>query len=67
LEKDGNKEIGLKFDTLFLSPFLCTGVTIKYFNLVGKTPVDNDLFIMQHNGELMKGALIFNNFMDTSS
>jgi hypothetical protein len=64
---DGNKEIGLKFDTLFLSPFLCKGVMIEYFNLVGKTPVDNDLFIMQYNGELIKGAPIFNNLMDTSS
>jgi hypothetical protein len=60
-------EIGLKLDTLLLSPFLCTGVTIEYFNLLGKTPVDKDLFMIQHNGDLIKGALISNYFMDTSS
>jgi hypothetical protein len=46
LEKDGNKEIGLKFDTLFLSPFLHNGVIIEYFNLLENLPVDNDLFII---------------------
>jgi hypothetical protein len=43
------------------------GVTIEYFSLFGKTPVDNDLFIIQTNGELIKGALIFINFMGISS
>jgi hypothetical protein len=60
-------DIGLKLDTSFLSPFLYTGVMTEYFNLVGKTPVDKDLFMIQHNGELIKGALTFNNSMDTSS
>jgi hypothetical protein len=53
LEKDGNMDIGLKLDTLFLLPFLYTGVTIEYFNLVGKTPVDKGLFMIQHSGELI--------------
>jgi hypothetical protein len=43
------------------------GVTIEYFSLLGKTPVGNDLFTIQHNGELLKGALICNNFMGISS
>jgi hypothetical protein len=42
LENEGNKKIGLKFDILFLSPFLYTGVMIEYFSLIGNTPVDKD-------------------------
>jgi hypothetical protein len=44
LGKDANREIGLKFYT-FLSPFLYNEVTIEYFNVLGKIPVDNDLLI----------------------
>jgi hypothetical protein len=46
LENEHNKEIGLKFDTLRLSPFLYTGIMIKYFSLTGNMPVDEDLFII---------------------
>jgi hypothetical protein len=46
LEKDGNREIGLKFATLVLSPFFYNGIIIEYFILSGKIPVDNDLFII---------------------
>jgi hypothetical protein len=46
LENEGNEGIGLKFETLFLSPFLYTGVMIEYFSLIGNTPVDKDVFII---------------------
>jgi hypothetical protein len=29
-----------------LSPFLCNGVIIEYFILLGKIPVNKDLFII---------------------
>jgi ribosomal protein L31 len=40
---------------------------IEYFNLVGKTPEFNDMLIVRHSGELIKGALIFNVFIEISS
>jgi hypothetical protein len=33
LEKDINKNIGLKLDMLSLSPVLKIGITVEYFNL----------------------------------
>jgi hypothetical protein len=45
-ENDVNNEIGLELDILFLSPFLCSGVVIEYFNLDGKTPELSDVLIM---------------------
>jgi hypothetical protein len=38
LEKDINKDIGLKLDILSLSPVLKIGITVEYFNLDGKDP-----------------------------
>jgi len=40
---------------------------IEYFNLVGKTLKFSDMLIMQHSGELIKGALIFSIFIEISS
>jgi len=40
---------------------------LEYFNLVGKTPEFSDMLIMWHSGELIKGALIFNIFIEISS
>jgi hypothetical protein len=46
LENEGNKEIGIKFETLFLSPFLYKGIMIEYISLIGNTPVGKGLFII---------------------
>jgi hypothetical protein len=43
LEKEINKDIGLKLDILNLSPVLKVGVTVEYFNLDGKRPNSRDL------------------------
>jgi len=40
---------------------------IGYFNLAGKTPESSDVSIMRHSGELIKGALVFNIFIEISS
>jgi len=50
-----------------LSPFLCSGVIIDYFNLVGKTPEFRDVLIIRHKGELIKGALAFSILVEISS
>jgi hypothetical protein len=47
--------------------FLCSGVTIEYFKLDGNTPEFSDVLIMRHKGELIKGALTFSIFNETSS
>jgi hypothetical protein len=38
LEKEINRDIGLKLDILNLSPALKIGITVEYFNLDGKRP-----------------------------
>ena len=43
LENAVSGEIGLKFATFSLSPFLYTGLIIEYFNRVGKVPDSMDL------------------------
>ena len=53
--------------TFFLSPFFNKGFTIAYFSLVGKVPDNIDLLHIYFKGELIKGALIFNIFVETSS
>jgi len=40
---------------------------IEYFDLVGKTTEFSFVVIMQHSGELIKGALIFSIFIEISS
>jgi hypothetical protein len=57
LEKDINKDIGLKLDMLSLSPVLKIGITVEYFDLDGKEPNSRDLLKMYVRGELIKGAL----------
>jgi hypothetical protein len=57
LEKDINKDIGLKLDTLSLSPVLKIGITVEYFNLDRKEPNSRDLLKMYVRRELIKGAL----------
>jgi hypothetical protein len=44
LEKEINKDIGLKLDMLDLSPVLKIGITVECFNLDGKEPNSRDLF-----------------------
>jgi hypothetical protein len=43
------------------------GFTIAYFILVEKVPDSIDLLQIQLKGELIKGALIFNIFVEISS
>jgi hypothetical protein len=57
LEKDINKDIGLKLDILSLSPALKIGITVEYFSLHGKEPNSRDLLKMYLREELIKGAL----------
>jgi len=57
LEKDINKDIGLKLDILCLSPVLKIGITVGYFNLHGKEPNSRDLLKMYVSGELIRGSL----------
>jgi hypothetical protein len=40
---------------------------MEYFNLGGKTPDFSDMLIMRHNGEPIKGALIFKIVIEISS
>jgi hypothetical protein len=56
LEKDINKDIGLKLDILSLSPVLKIGIIVEYFNLDRKEPNSRDLLKMYVRGELMRGA-----------
>jgi len=39
LEKDINKDIGLKLDILSLSPALKIFITVEYLFLMGKNPI----------------------------
>jgi hypothetical protein len=57
LEKDINKDIGLKLNILSFSPVLKIGVTVEYFKLDGKEPNSRDLLKMYVSGELIKRAL----------
>jgi hypothetical protein len=41
--KADNRDIGLQFEILTLSPFLNAGFTTENFNLVGKIPEESDL------------------------
>jgi hypothetical protein len=50
-----------------LSPFFNNGFTMAYFSLVGKVSDSIDLLQIKLRGELMKGALIFNIFVEISS
>ena len=43
MEKEVNKDIGLKLQISNLLPFLKTGFTIENFNLVGKILEERDL------------------------
>ena len=63
LENDVNSEL----DTLFLSPFICSGVIIEYFNLDGKTLEFRDMLMMRHSDELIKSALICTILIEISS
>jgi len=61
LEKDINKDIGLKLDILSLSPVLKSGITVEYFNLDGKEPNSRDLLKM-YVGGTNKRSTPFENF-----
>jgi len=43
------------------------GFISEYFKQSVKIPDDNDLLQMWFRGEIMKGEIIFNNFVDISS
>ena len=57
MEKEINKDIGLKLIILNLSPALKSGITVEYFKQDGKKPNSKDLLKMYVRGELIKGAL----------
>jgi len=46
LEKEVNKDIGLKLEISILPPFLNTGSTIEHFNLFAKIPEERDILII---------------------
>jgi hypothetical protein len=50
-----------------LSPFLNTGLIIKYFNLSGKTSKERDLLQIYVKGEMRKRALVFKILIGISS
>jgi hypothetical protein len=56
LEKEVNKDIGLKLEISNLLPFLNTGFTIENFNLVGKILEGRDLLHIYVKGELIKNS-----------
>ena len=57
MEKEVNKDIGLKLEISNLLPFLNTGFTIEKFNLVGKILEERDLLHIYVKGELIKIVL----------
>ena len=67
MEKEINKDIGLKLNIFNLSPALIIGITVKYFNLDGKKPNSKDLLKMYVRGELIKGALHLRILIEISS
>jgi hypothetical protein len=67
LEKEINKDNGLKLDILAMSPVLKIGITVEYFNLDGKEPNSRDLLKMYVRGELTKGALHLRILIEISS
>jgi hypothetical protein len=67
LEKDINKDIGLKLDILSLPPVLKSGITVEYFSPTGKEPNSRDLLKKYVRGELMKGAYSLRILIEISS
>jgi len=67
LEKNINKDIGLKLGILSLSQVLKIGTTVECFNLDGKEPSSRDLLKMYVSGELIKGALHLRILIEISS
>ena len=67
MEKDINRDIGLKLDILSLSPVLKIGITVEYFNLDVKESNLRDLLKIYVSGELIKGALHLRILIEISS
>jgi len=67
LEKDINRDIGLKLDILSLSPVLKIGITVEYFNLDVKESNSKDLLKIYVSGELIKGSLHLRILIEISS
>jgi hypothetical protein len=67
LEKEINKDNGLKLGILDLSPVLKVGITLEYFDLDRKRPNSRDLLKMYVKGELIKGALHLRILIEISS
>ena len=66
-ENNFNSDTGVYVAMSHLSPFLCNGFIMAYFNLSGNTPWESILLHMNIIGELMKGPLSFRTFVDISS
>jgi hypothetical protein len=67
-EKKLKIDIGLQLKILDLSHFLNKSLTTAYFKRSGKIPEDMDLYIrICVKSELIKGDLIFINFVDIPS
>ena len=66
-ENDVKSDTGLYLAMSHLSPFLCNGFIMAYFNLSEDTPSESVLLHMNFIGELMKGPLSFRTFVDISS
>ena len=67
MEKEINKDIGLKLNILNLSPALKIGITVEYFSVDGKEPNSKDFSKMYVRGELIKGALHLRILIEISS
>jgi hypothetical protein len=67
LEKEVNKDIGLKLEISNLLPFLNTGFINENFNLVGKILVERDLLCIYVKVELIKVVLSFKILTEISS
>jgi len=57
LEKEVNKDTGLKLEISNLLPFLNTGFAMENFNLVGKIPEERDLLHKYVKGVRTRKAL----------
>jgi len=67
LEKEINKDIGLKLEISNLWPFLNTAFTIENFVLVGKMSEERDLLHVYIKGKQIKGVLHFRILTEISS
>jgi hypothetical protein len=67
MEKEVNKDIGLRMKILSLTSFLNTGFATENFNLCGKIPEEWALLHIYAKGELINRALSFRILTEISS